>query len=288
MGRATPDDFGDTVITGATRRTVHASSESLADGGSVVRYGAALDLRFETSVDGFVDFLAGLGLDHVEIRQGYLDVQPEAPTPRELRELAAATGVTYTFHAPFRDANLGNVNEPLRLAAVEGVRRSLDAALAAGAAAVVVHGGSVPRRYPERVLARARRQAVRSMRECATHADDVGMHLCVENQRYKPARVRHTETPGRLAAFLDEVGVDSEYLGVTLDVGHAKVTGVDVGAFVDRFGERIRVAHLHDNDGTADRHDPLAEYEDVARRIGAPYNVFEMKSLADVERCVAG
>lgn len=253
-----------------------------------MRYGAALDLRFEETADEFAGFLGDLGLDHVELRQGYLDVHPDAPTPRELRDLAATDDVTYTFHAPFRDANLGNLNEPLRRAAVEGVKHTLDTAVAAGAGAVVVHGGSVPRRYPDRVQAHARRQAVRSLRECARHADDLGMALCVENQRWKPGQVRNTETPERLAAFLGEIDVDSEYLGVAVDVGHAKVTGVDVDGFVERFGDRIRVAHLHDNDGTADRHEPLPGYEAVAERIGAEYNVLEMKSLADIERCVSG
>ncbi len=253
-----------------------------------MRYGAALDIRFEESLDEFVAFLADLGLDHVEIRQGYLDVRPDAPTPRELRELAASTDLTYTFHAPFRDANLGNLNEPLRRAAVEGVKRTLEMAVAAGGGAVVVHGGSVPRRYPERIRAHARRQAVRSLRECATHADDVGMPLCVENQRRKSSRVRNTETPDRLAAFLGEIAVDSEYLGVAVDVGHAKVTGVPLEAFVETFGDRIRVAHLHDNDGTSDDHEALPAYESVAERVGAEYNVLEMKSLADIERCVAG
>jgi sugar phosphate isomerase/epimerase len=253
-----------------------------------VRFGASLDLRFTETVAEFVEFVTDLGLDHVELRQGYLDVHPDAPSPRELAELAASTGITYTFHAPFRAANLGNLNEPLRRAATESVVRTLDAAVAAGAGAVVVHGGSVPRRYPDRVKRHSRRQAVRSLRECARHADDVGMPLCIENQRRKSASVRNTETPARLASFIDEIDVDSDYFGVTLDVGHAKVTGVAVEEYVEAFGDRIRVVHLHDNDGTDDHHDPLPEYERVAERIGAEYNVLEMKSLADVERCVTG
>jgi sugar phosphate isomerase/epimerase len=254
----------------------------------MTRLGAAVDLRFSETVPEFVAFLAELGLDHVELRQGYLDCHPDAPSPRELRELAEETGVSYTFHAPFRDANPGNFNEDLRQAAADAVKRSLDTAAAAGAGAVVVHGGSVPRRYPDRVKAVSRDHAVRSLRECARHADDLGVYLCVENQRRKSADERNTETPERLAALLDDVDVDSPYLGVTLDVGHAKVTGVEVEAFVERFGDRIRVAHLHDNDGTDDQHEPLPEYESLVDRIDADYNVFEMKSLADVERCVAG
>ena len=59
-------------------------------------------------------------------------------------------------------------------------------------------------------------------------------------------------------------------------------------AFVDRFGDRIEVLHLHDNDGTADDHEPLPGYEPVVEAVGAPYNVFEMKRVADVARCLDG
>jgi sugar phosphate isomerase/epimerase len=166
------------------------------------------------------------------------------------------------------------------------VTESLDFAAAADADAVVVHGGTVKEYYPDRAHRRARTQAVESLRECARHAAAVGVPLCLENQRDKPTKRRHTATPDRLSSLLDDAGVDSEYFGLTLDVGHAKATGVDYAEFVDRFGDRIHVAHLHDNDGTGDDHDPIPEYESVAAAVGAPYNVFEMKSLADVERCV--
>lgn len=253
-----------------------------------MHYGASLDIRFDESVEEFVRFLDTLGLSHVEIRRGYLDADPDAPTPADLRDVADAYGVTYTFHAPHVDSNLGNLNEPLRQGTVESVVETLDDAATAGAGAVVVHGGDVPKRYPERVQAHSREQAVRSLRECARHADDVGVHLCLENQRERASRRRHTATPERLAALVDDVGVDSPYFGITLDVGHAKATGFDYHDLVDRFGDRIVVAHLHDNDGTGDHHDPLPTYREVAAEIGAEYNVLEMKSLDDIERCVRG
>jgi len=248
--------------------------------------GASLDLRFDEPVEEFVRFLDDRGLSHVEIRQGYLDTHPDAPGPDRLVELADAYDVTYTVHAPHVDCNPGNINETVRRATADRINEALDFAAAAGAGAVVVHAGSCRKRYPERVRDHARSQAVRTLRECATHAADVGVPLCVENQREKAAERRHSATPDRLESLLDDVGEDPEYLGVTLDVGHAKATGVDYTEFTARFGDRIVVAHLHDNDGTGDHHDPLPEYASVAGTIGAEYNVLEMKSLADIRRCV--
>ncbi|AUV80283.1 sugar phosphate isomerase/epimerase [Salinigranum rubrum] len=251
-----------------------------------MRFGAALDLRFDESFEKYVSFLREQGLSHVEIRQGHLDTHPDAPSPERVRRVAAENDLTVTLHAPYRDCNLGNLNERLRKATVAAVCDSLDFAAEAGAKAVVVHGGSVRPRYPDRVQGQSREQAVRSLRACGRYAEEVGVPLCVENQRDKSSQRRHTATPERLATLLDDVGVDS--LRVTLDVGHAKVTGVAFEEFVERFGDRIVVAHLHDNDGTDDDHDPLPTFRSVGERIGAAYNVLEMKSLADVERCVSG
>ncbi len=85
--------------------------------------------------------------------------------------------------------------------------------------------------------------------------------------------------------MLESVDVD-DALGVTLDVGHARVNGFDWRTFADRFADRIHVVHLHDNDGVEDRHEPLVEYESICESVDAPYNVFEMKRVPDIERCL--
>lgn len=242
----------------------------------------------EDSVEEFVQFLDSHGLSHVEIRQSYLDTRRNPPSETDLAELRESYDITYTLHAPYNDWNPGNIHDSLRQAATDAIIDTLDTAAAIDAGAVVVHGGAVRRGYPERVKELAREQAVRTIREAADHAADLGVPLCVENQRRKQKKQYNTSTPSDFETFLNDVDVDSEYLGVTLDVGHAKATGVDPASFVETFGDRILVAHLHDNDGVEDRHDPLPTYESVAADIGASYNILEMKSKADIERCVDG
>ncbi|WP_327051605.1 sugar phosphate isomerase/epimerase family protein [Halomicrococcus gelatinilyticus] len=251
------------------------------------RLGAAMDLRFDETVAAFADYVTDRGLDHVELKREYLHAHPDAPTPQELRELRREYDVSVTLHAPFRDWNLGSFNDASRRASVEQVKRTLDDAAAAGAGAVVVHGGSVPRRYPERVRETARRNAVRSLGECADHAARVGVPLCLENQPRSATTVRHTTTPDDLAATLDAVDAGPEWLRVTLDVGHARVNGHDWREFADRFGDRVEVVHLHDNDGEADDHDPMPAYREVVTGTDASYYVFEMKRVVDVDACVA-
>ncbi len=250
------------------------------------RLGAAMDLRFEETVAEFVEYLTERGLNHVELKREYLHAHPAAPSPRELATLRREHSVSFTLHAPFRDWNIGSFNDASRRAAVEQVKQTLDDAAAANAGAVVVHGGSVPRRYPERVHEKARANAVQSVRECAEHAARVGVPLCLENQPHSETKRRYTTSPINLATMLETIDADPEWLRLTLDVGHAKVNGHDWRAFVDRFDNRIDVIHLHDNDGESDDHEPLPDYDRVLDETDASYYVFEMKRIPDIEECL--
>jgi sugar phosphate isomerase/epimerase len=250
------------------------------------RFGASLDIRFSESVDEFASFLNEQGLNHLEIRQGYLDVR-DVDIVDQIQTSVNTREFSVTFHAPHIDCELGNVNENLRQAAVEGVKESLDMAAAVGGSGVVVHGGVSRARYPGDVQSYTRDQAIKSIRQCTQHAASVDVPLCLENGRDVGYVIRHTATPDRLRNFLVDLDVDSEYLRLTLDVGHAKASGIPYERFVDAFGDRIHIVHLHDNDGTADDHDPLPEFESIAADVGAPYNVLEMKSLAHIIACVS-
>jgi len=252
----------------------------------MTRLGAAMDVRFGASVEEFLEYLTELGLDHLELKREYLEGHPDTPTAAELGELANRYGVSVTYHAPFRDWNMGSFNDAVREASVEQVKSTLDDAAVAGAGAVVVHGGFVPHRYPDWVRETAAENARQSIIECAKYACEVGVPLCLENQPHNDMKQRYTTTPDDLADTLDGVHVDPEHLGVTLDVGHAKANGYDWTEFVDRFEDRIRVCHLHDNDGTGDHHDPLTDYQDIIKSVPADYFIFEMKSPSDVARCV--
>jgi sugar phosphate isomerase/epimerase len=250
------------------------------------RLGAAMDVRFAASVEEFLAYMTDLGLNHVELKREYLHGHPESPTPTAVRALADRYDVTVTYHAPFRDWNLGSFNDASRKAAVDQVRQTIDDAATANAGAVVVHGGSVPQRYPDWVKTKARKNALRSLAECAEYAQQRKVPLCLENQPVDESKRRYTTTPNDLAAVLSEVDVAPKYFGVTLDVGHANVNGHDWEAMADRFGDRIHVCHLHDNDGTADQHDPLVDHQQVLECVPADYFVFETKSVDDVARCV--
>lgn len=196
------------------------------------------------------------GLDQIEVRQGYLDVS-DGPVLDRLERLLSARDLTVTSHAPHIDCAMGKVNDRRRQAAVEGdeppPRRGDKGRRRRGGH---LRWGS-RRRYPDRVQAHSRERAFASVEACADHAATVGVPLCLENNRGKLSERRHTVPLDRLAQFLTDLNVDSEFLRLTLDVGHTKASGVDRRRFVERFGDRIYVVHLHDDDGSADQHAPL-------------------------------
>ena len=248
--------------------------------------GAAMDVRFEATIEEFMQYCSDLGLDHVEFKTEYLEGHPDVPTPERIGQLAEQYGMSLTFHAPFRDWNIGSFNDRSARASIEQVTATLDAAATAGAGAVVVHGGDVATRYPEWVRQTARENAIDALGECAEHAERVGVPLCLENQPPDAKRDRYTVTPTKLAETLDAVDADPSALRVTLDVGHANITDSGWQTFAEQFGDRIEVCHLHDNDGSSDAHYPLEEYESIIDTVGATYNVFEMVTLEDIEACV--
>jgi sugar phosphate isomerase/epimerase len=233
------------------------------------------------AVDRLVGVTAHCKVDDVPAIGGW-----PTPEPERVRELAAAYDVTVSYHAPFRDWNLGSYDEAVRQDSVDRVKRTLDDASTAGATHVVVHGGSVPHRYPEWVCDCASENARRSLAECAEYAQFVGVPLCLENQPIDEQKQRYTTSPAELATMIDTVDVPPQYLSVTLDVGHAKVNGHDWRSFVSEFRNRILSCHLHDNDGTADQHKPFSGYESVVASVPADYFVFEMKSLGDIATSV--
>lgn len=56
----------------------------------------------------------------------------------------------------------------------------------------------------------------------------------------------------RIDRFNDKYG--AEVLGFCFDTGHAKLVGIDFEPFITTLGSRLKVLHIHDNDGISDLH----------------------------------
>lgn len=82
------------------------------------------------------------------------------------------------------------------------------------------------------------------------YAESYGVIVCVENLPFK-----NTEASSRVAEIKRLIRtVNSPYLKVCLDTGHANVYPEDIGDDVRLLAEDLTVLHVHDNFGRRDEH----------------------------------
>lgn len=90
-------------------------------------------------------------------------------------------------------------------------------------------------------------------------AKEYGIVICIENL-YDDVAGHIVEGPcckarkavERIDRINDKYGI--EVLGFCFDTGHANLIGLDFEDFIVTIGHRLKVLHLHDNDGVRDLH----------------------------------
>ncbi len=93
----------------------------------------------------------------------------------------------------------------------------------------------------------------------APAAKQLGITICVENL-YNGIEGHIVEGPccnaKKAAARIDSMNekYGAEVLGFCFDTGHANLVGIDFEDFITTLGSRLKVLHIHDNDGVSDLH----------------------------------
>jgi sugar phosphate isomerase/epimerase len=93
----------------------------------------------------------------------------------------------------------------------------------------------------------------------APMARELGITICIENL-YNGIGGHMMEGPccdarkavERIDRMNDKYG--AEILGFCFDTGHANLVGLDFEDFITTLGHRLKVLHIHDNDGISDLH----------------------------------
>lgn len=108
---------------------------------------------------------------------------------------------------------------------------------------------------------RAKERFIDALNVALEEATRLDLQLLIENNVCSP------ELRGKLllqtaAEFLELFeAMSTPHLGILLDTGHLNVTahtlGFDPFDFVDQVAPYVRALHVHDNDGTADTHQPV-------------------------------
>ncbi len=93
----------------------------------------------------------------------------------------------------------------------------------------------------------------------APHLKELKITLCIENL-YNSIGGHLIESTGgnakKAAERIDRINdkYKSEILGFCFDTGHANLLGLDFEKFITTLGYRLKVLHIHDNDGVHDLH----------------------------------
>lgn len=99
----------------------------------------------------------------------------------------------------------------------------------------------------------------RFIESVAPMAKERGITICIENL-YDGIGGHLIEGPccnaKKAAARIDRINekYGAEVLGFCLDTGHANLIGLDFESFITTLGARLKVLHIHDNDGVRDLH----------------------------------
>jgi len=122
---------------------------------------------------------------------------------------------------------------------------------------IVVHGFKVARYLGSEELEWEKTEEF--IHYLAPLAKEFGITLCIENL-YNGQGNHMVEGPccdvEKVVERIDRINekYDAEVLGFCFDTGHANLIGIDFYDFLTRLGKRLKVLHIHDNDGVRDLH----------------------------------
>ncbi len=183
----------------------------------------------------------------------------------EVRRGRDSMGMTYQVHAPLSDVNIGSAHEPMRLAALEEIKRTITSCHKLEIGLMTLHPGfiqGIAFLDSSKALERTRK----SVQELERFADEHAVTIALENM---PSKINATcTTPQELADVLEGTNI-----GVCFDVGHANTNG-NVDGFLPMAKRFINV-HLHNNRGQWDEHnvidDGTADIEKVVSALKGTY-----------------
>ncbi len=122
---------------------------------------------------------------------------------------------------------------------------------------IVVHGFKLTRNLGSEEA--EWRNTEKFLHSLAPMAKEMGITICIENL-YSSLGGHIMEGPccdvrkavERIDRFNEQYG--AEVLGFCFDTGHANLVSIDFEDFMTRLGKRLKVFHIHDNDGVGDLH----------------------------------
>lgn len=153
--------------------------------------------------------------------------------------------VQYVVHAPYFDGGLNAFNRNMRKAALEEVFYFIDIAFKLKSKILVLHPAIEP--YGLKIQKRKELE-IDSYKKIAKYAKKKGISVGLENEAqtnfWFPDRACRFK---ELKKVINKVNLNN--FGLTLDIGHANVTGENFVKAIYQLKEKILHIHAHDNFG---------------------------------------
>jgi len=161
---------------------------------------------------------------------------------RKIAHIGREEGLFFSIHAPY--VNIGAILPYRFQEAIDEHRRALDCAAEIGARTYTVHSGWVEAKYAtEELISICHDRTAEATQRMIEHNGEIA--ICLENQN---------------SADKNKVkcAASAEQLYFTFDIGHANVFAGKPGEFLKALGPyRVRMCHVHDNNGLEDEHHAL-------------------------------
>jgi sugar phosphate isomerase/epimerase len=218
------------------------------------------DKDAKTTGDHFaaLEQIAAAGFREVELTaEGPLWAESTRPDSEPFRKKLDSLGVfPHTIHTPLIGVNLAAADESARKDAVHRIAESIRFLGELGGKTAIVHPSNRPAEneppYAWGNLGAMTEIAYRSVSELIPVAEKSGVRIALENLTTWNIECRPVISMQELRALI--AGFPHERVGLCLDTGHARMTGLDPAQQARIAGERLIALHIQDIDGENDCH----------------------------------
>ncbi|HEX7550024.1 MAG TPA: sugar phosphate isomerase/epimerase, partial [Candidatus Methylomirabilis sp.] len=206
------------------------------------RFGVCAWIYGDAPLDATLARIAAAGYDGVEIPG-----EPGAFDPAEVRRLLARhnlkpLGLTASCTVPATRRDLAHPDQAVRADAVRYVVDCLRFAAEIGAPLIQMLPSGETRLAPLATQAEEWRWSMQAMREAVREAERLRVRISIEPlNRYEAYLVTNTD---EAMAYL--AGVDSPWVGTTLDLFHAHLEEPDIRKAILKAGPRLLHVHVAD------------------------------------------
>ena len=180
-----------------------------------------------------------------------------------LQDVGKSYGLKYSVHAPFIEVNIASLSKPILATALRKLEKSIAHTRLLDAYMWVFHPGMISD-VSNLCLNNAWLQNQKTVSLLLKIAENHGVKIAIENvPKPYPFLMTSVEDYQRFYSELDED------LGLTLDIGHAHISG-QIEKFLTTFSGKIVHIHASDNYGKVDQH------------LGIGYGAINWKKVAEL------